>query len=359
LKVTYFDGGPGALIEKCRSMSREIPVRNALPNLRTGDVVEVRREAEIFATLDENGELDGLPFMPEMLQFCGQRFRVYKLAIKLCDTINWTGMHRMDHAVHLEGLRCDGQTHGGCQAGCLLYWKEAWLRRVDPSAPAIREEAPEDPSPCTRKALLAATHTSLTETDTEKFRCQATELLRAAPRRIPPWEFKQYVLDVRSGNARTVPMLRSLSIAFFNRFQGFSRRHLPARLRIHEGRRFPFIDGKLTKTPDERLNLREGELVEVKGAKEIFETLDVNSNNRGLSFDVEMLKYCGRRARVLRRVERIIDERTGEMIHFKNSCIVLENVTCDGDYHQYCPRSIYPYWREIWLKRVEPSECVG
>ena len=37
---------------------------------------------------------------------------------------------RMRNAVHLEGLRCDGQAHGGCQAGCLLYWKEAWLRRV-------------------------------------------------------------------------------------------------------------------------------------------------------------------------------------------------------------------------------------
>ena len=104
-------------------------------NLRVGELVEVRSELEILATLDENGELENLPFMPEMLQFCGQQFRVGKLALKLCDTINWTGMYRMQHAVHLQGVRCDGQAHGGCQAGCLVYWKEAWLKRVEADEP--------------------------------------------------------------------------------------------------------------------------------------------------------------------------------------------------------------------------------
>ena len=49
-------------------------------------------------------------------------------------------MYRMRNAVHLEE-RCDGQAHGGCQAGCLVYWKEAWLKRVpadgrEPAGPA-------------------------------------------------------------------------------------------------------------------------------------------------------------------------------------------------------------------------------
>ena len=47
--------------------------------LRVGDIVEVRSEAEILATLDENGRLESLPFMPEMLALCGRRFRVDKL----------------------------------------------------------------------------------------------------------------------------------------------------------------------------------------------------------------------------------------------------------------------------------------
>ena len=44
--------------------------------MRKGDLVEVRSPEEILATLDPNGELDALPFMPEMADFCGKRFRV-------------------------------------------------------------------------------------------------------------------------------------------------------------------------------------------------------------------------------------------------------------------------------------------
>ena len=40
----------------------------------------------------------------------------------------------------------------------------------------------------------------------------------------------------------------------------------------------------------------------------------------------------------------------------KNPCIILDSVVCQARYHacrMFCPRSIYPYWREIWLERVE------
>jgi hypothetical protein len=43
--------------------------------LRAGDWVEVRTREEILSGLDENGRLEGLPFMPEMFNYCGQRFR--------------------------------------------------------------------------------------------------------------------------------------------------------------------------------------------------------------------------------------------------------------------------------------------
>lgn len=321
-------------------------------NLRIGEVVEVRSESEILATLDENGELDALPFMPEMLQFCGQRFKVYKLATKLCDTIDWTGMHRMQNAVHLELVRCDGQAHGGCQAGCLIYWKEAWLRRLDADEPDGL--APSTPS-CTRTKLMTTTHkgTQITFSNDVTFSCQATELIRAAPGNIPYWDVRQYASDVRSGNVGALAMIRTLCVGLFNKYQGFGKRFLPRPLLIRDGKRFPFIDGKLTKTPIEILNLQPGELIRVKAKEEIFRTLDKNNRNRGLSFDAEMLRYCGRQARVLRRVETIINEKTGKLMHFKNTCIILEDVVCCGDYHQQCPRSIYAYWREIWLERVE------
>ena len=106
--------------------------RNTRPlNLRVGDLVEVRSEKEILATLDEQGAIDGMPFMPEMLDFCGKRFRVGKRADKTCNTITVMESRRIYDTVHLEDVRCTGAAHGGCQAQCMIYWKEAWLRRVE------------------------------------------------------------------------------------------------------------------------------------------------------------------------------------------------------------------------------------
>src|SRR5262245_5692728 len=96
--------------------------------LRRGECVEVRSEAEILATLDASGALDGLPFMPEMRAYCGGRFRVSARADRT--VVQQLGVRRMQDTVHLEELRCDGAAHGGCSRGCLIFWKEAWLRRL-------------------------------------------------------------------------------------------------------------------------------------------------------------------------------------------------------------------------------------
>jgi hypothetical protein len=48
--------------------------------LRAGDWVQVRTREEILGTLDSRGMLDELPFMPEMLAYCGKRMRVGKRA---------------------------------------------------------------------------------------------------------------------------------------------------------------------------------------------------------------------------------------------------------------------------------------
>ena len=341
---------PGQPDKGAAVQTEEAPAGQVL-ELRVGEIVEVRSEAEILATLDARAELESLPFMPEMLQFCGRRFRVDKLAVKLCDTIGSTGIYRMHNAVHLEGLRCDGQAHGGCQAGCLIYWKEAWLKRVPAGEPA---PAPAPAPGCTLATLTAATRRPADPAapGEERYACQATELLRAAPERIPAWDARQYVQDVRSGNAGALATIRTLGIGLFNEYQDASRRLLPRPLRIRAGRRYPFIDGRLRKTPVQTLGLQAGERVRVKRREEIVATLDANNANRGMSFDGEMLRYCGQEARVLRRVERIIDEKSGRMLRLKNPCIVLDDVTCPGAYHRQCPRGIYQYWREIWLERV-------
>ncbi len=108
------------------------------------------------------------------------------------------------------------------------------------------------------------------------------------------------------------------------------------------------------------LNLQAGDLVEVRSPSEIAFTLDEKGLNRGLSFDREMLPYCGRTLRVSDRVHRLIDDKTGRMLNVGKDCLILEGAVCSGQRSAgrwFCPREIYPYWREAWLRRVEKSDA--
>lgn len=97
-------------------------------DLKTDDWVEVRSEKEIFDTLDSQGKLRGLRFTPEMAQFCGKRFRVYKKLDKIL--LEATGELRRikTPTVILEGAVCDGSAHGGCDRSCFCFWREEWLK---------------------------------------------------------------------------------------------------------------------------------------------------------------------------------------------------------------------------------------
>jgi hypothetical protein len=332
---------------------------------RAGDWVEVRSREEILATLDNYGTLEGFPFMPEMLPYCGQRFRVYKRADKTCDPANppWT-IRRVKHAVHLEGVRCNGSGHGGCEAGCMIFWNEAWLRRVEENI--VPTESLAKPSPieatntrlCTVEEIWAASQRGNAEGEVI-YTCQATQI-RKFTSSMKWWNPLQYIRDIRSRNladglARDYWSERALefAISFMRVLRSFMMDVVNvAQQRVFHRSQYPFIGGTLEKTPIEILDLQPGELVEVKSREEITNTLDKNQKNRGLWFDSEMLPYCGGIYRVLRRVHHIIDEKTGKMTHMKYPCIVLEGVICRSDYHRLCPRAIFIYWRESWLKRA-------
>jgi hypothetical protein len=319
--------------------------------LRPGDVVEVRPPAEVLATLDQNGTLDGVPFMPEMLRHVGRRFTVSKRVEKICDTVAATGSRRMRDTVYLEDLRCDGSGHGGCQAGCLIYWKEAWLKRVD--GDAKRGELTEPARAELEKLTQVGTRTTreLEGDQKEVWRCQATEAFRASEA-LKTSDLRQYWRELRSGNFRLPRFLLVLVRGFV--MEVASRIGL-----IHP---MPLQGEGIQPTADEPLNLRPGELVEVRSPAEIEPTLDENGLNRRLSFDREMLPYCGKTFRVKDRVERIIDDRTGLMIHISGDCLILDGVVCSGEHsvgRWFCPRQIYPYWREAWLRRVGESAEEG
>jgi len=306
---------------------------------------------EILGTLDANGELDSLPFMPEMLQFCGQRFRVSKRADKTCDTIANYHARRMYRTVHLEQLRCDGGGHDGCQAGCLIFWKEAWLKRADArpgGAPLVqiktRAEGNRSNSPDpTLTELLARRARSVDEKGT-KYICQATEMLRASEP-LEWWDMRQYARDIATRNVSAGQFIRGCWYAAY----------AIVRRKLRMPRTYPYFGGKLTKTPAEALNLQPGELVQVKSRSEIYATLDTASKNKGLYYDVEMWRFSGGTFRVLRRVDQIINEKNGRMIKLPNGCVILDGVYCSGErstHRLFCQRAIFSYWREIWLRRV-------
>ncbi len=350
--------------------------RSAVPRrlgLRRGDRVRVRSYDEILATLDDRGELDDLPFMPEMLRYCGQVATVAARAHKTCDTIEQTGGRSMRDAVHLDDLRCDGSGHGDCQARCLMFWKESWLERVADNEQA-RAAGPDTARDTLTRRLAqhASAPTPDADTPPKRYYCQTTELLRAT-RALAWWNPWQYIRDVASGNVRAGRAAHVLVSAALRRLMQLGLGYRVWR-RLYDwlqarttGEAYPFGRGSLpdgSKTPTARLDLQPGEQVRVRSHEEILATMTRTNRNRGLFFDVEMVPYCGDTFTVDRRVERIINERSGEMMHFKNPCIMLTGVVCQSRYSDrrlLCPRAIPSYWREIWLERLEPpsGEAAG
>lgn len=341
-------------------------------SIRSGDWMEVRTKDEILSTLDKAGRLDGLPFMPQMFQYCGQRFRVYKRAHKTCDTVSGKSLGRkLANGIHLD-LRCDGKAHGGCQAACLLFWKVAWLKPVA-EAPTSTTSSPECGAPpsgkiapvvCTEEDVGKATH--IRGADGEPiYICQATRLLEYTTP-LPWWDVRQYVEDFTSGNATLGRIFSGFiyvgyffgSLAFRGRL-GRPGRWLYDRFQaIRSGFPFPRRRGNIPlgkPTPTCELNLQPGELVRVKSYEEILASLDTAGQNRGMAFDAELVPFCGGTYRVKARVNNFIDESTGRMRRMKTPAVLLEGVCCQSRYshnRMFCPRSIYSWWREVWLERV-------
>lgn len=341
-----------------------------MSKFKAGDWVEVRSRDEILATLDNKGRLEGLPFMPQMFRYCGKRFAVFQRAHKTCDTIayNWDSPGRkLPGGIHLN-LRCDGKAYGGCQAACLIFWKDAWLK------PAVGEAAGKaafvSGAGCTEASVLKATRADdPAQSGTPRYSCQATELLNfTSP--LPWWDARQYLEDYISGNATLSRIARGfVFVGYFYGTLAFSRKlGAPARWlydrfqTLWGGLPYPRHRGALPSgqlAPKATLDLQAGDLVRVKPYKDILATLDTDNKNRGMSFDGEMMPYCGRVLRVRGRVERFIDEKTGYLKRMKTPAVILEGAICRGRYsnhRMFCPRGIYSWWREIWLERV-PAEA--
>jgi hypothetical protein len=116
------------------------PPLRLTPPLQAGELVRVRAVDEIARTLDADGRCDGMSYLGVVMdRYAGRTFTVRKRIDYFFDERSWK-MRRLRDAVILEGAYCEpaieaGVAWAGCSRSCFLFWKEAWLERVD-SPPA-------------------------------------------------------------------------------------------------------------------------------------------------------------------------------------------------------------------------------
>jgi len=113
----------------------------------------------------------------------------------------------------------------------------------------------------------------------------------------------------------------------------------------------------LVEEKEDKQKIKSGEYVRVRSEAEIRGMLNYWGQLKGCTFMPEMRPYCGTTQRVLKRVERFVDERdySAKKTH---GIILLEGVHCQGtaDYGR-CDRACFYFWREEWLEKI-PQENI-
>jgi hypothetical protein len=99
-------------------------------------------------------------------------------------------------------------------------------------------------------------------------------------------------------------------------------------------------------------HLKAGDSVRVRSREEVEATLNHWKQLKGCTFMNEMWTYCGTTQRVLRLLERFVDERDLSVKTAKG-IVLLEGVMCAGtaDFGR-CDRSCFYFWREEWLEKI-------
>ncbi|WP_019140753.1 hypothetical protein [Noviherbaspirillum massiliense] len=308
-------------------------------DLVVGDLVEVRSWAEIRATLDEQGCLEQLPFMPEMLAMCGRRAYVFRCAHRLFDYRKSRRMRHMDGAVLLVDAVCSGSAHGGCEASCHTLWKAAWLKRIEPAeAPA----SPDRPASVPDRAVLQF------GTRAPRYACQLTQL-HAASRPIGNWSAVNFLRPLISGNVAPAAFIVGWLTHLFNLLQHY-----------RGGVSFPTFEEVMPMDRhSEEIHLQAGDRVTVRSSAQIRATLNDQLIHRGMGFEDDMLKHCGGQYCVQAEVRKLIDIVTGEMRTMKTPAYLLHDVNFSGERQLFNAQYEPLFWRSVWLQKVRSEEEGG
>ena len=92
--------------------------------------VRIKSDENINKILDQEHKSNGIVFMKQMFNYCGQEYKISKIVKNIY-------MNKMIKPVAplyiLEGLRCDGTSellNQICDRTCNLIWHESWLEEA-------------------------------------------------------------------------------------------------------------------------------------------------------------------------------------------------------------------------------------
>lgn len=101
---------------------------------------------------------------------------------------------------------------------------------------------------------------------------------------------------------------------------------------------------------------RPGDLVEIRSLDEIMQTLGDDGTLEGVPFMAEMAPYCGTRARVLRKVDKLNDWIHHTGLKRMRRLVLLGDLRCDGSAHGLCAARCHLRWRDAWLRPADREE---
>jgi len=300
----------------------------------------------------------------EMLPFCGKRFRVIGERTKRCDTINNAGLRRLKDCVHLEDLRCGGRSPwADARLGAYSFWKEAWLKTSSGTA------YPQNRTIGFRRERHPLPISKLME-KTRKRRRRKHLRMCATPARQQNCSGQQ----PRSPSARARPLPLDLwremcpsgvlrAMLFCGLSEVDSNRRL-SHLVVGYDRVHQLTGAPHTPTDRERSLRLHGHaqpsarrIGSSKSQEEILKTVDTRNRNRGLYSTSRWSDFAGGKVpRVAKKWKKIINERTGKMIRFSDSPVMLEGVTCRSEVSEgklFLPSEYSFLLGEVWLQRAK------
>ena len=169
--------------------------------------------------------------------------------------------------------------------------------------------------------------------------CQSISLITATYP-LSRWSLKPYIWDITNNTSQLPRIFFCKAVSLGRRVWGSFGARRPNKL-----------DSPQERTPYADFALQPGDAVEVKSLEEIRATLDSLGKNRGLAFTREMRRFCGQKLSVLKSVDQIIVEGSGEMRRISHT-VILKGGNCDGSAYSSCRRNCYLLWRKVWLRKL-------